>query len=68
MHILFFNTLESMTIKEKPAKENYLFMLNRVRSMKNDDSSIGSSNFDLLLEYLSTDNDRWINTINSYLE
>ncbi|MFR5709010.1 hypothetical protein [Faecalitalea cylindroides] len=57
-----------MTIKEKPAKENYLFMLNRVRSMKNDDSSIESSNFDLLLEYLSTDNDRWINTINSYLE
>ncbi|MFR6072311.1 MAG: hypothetical protein ACLUHF_04585 [Faecalitalea cylindroides] len=43
-------------------------MLNRVRSMKNDDSSIGSSNFNLLLEYLSTDNDRWINTINSYLE
>lgn len=68
MHILFFNTLESMTIKEKPSKENYLFMLNRVRSMKNDDSLIGSSNFDLLLEYLSTDNDRWINTINSYLE
>lgn len=55
-------------ILNKITKENYLFMLNRVRSMKNDDSLIGSSNFDLLLEYLSTDNDRWINTINSYLE
>ena len=55
-------------ILNKITKENYLFMLNRVRSMKNDDSSIGSSNFDLLLEYLFTDNDRWINTINSYLE
>lgn len=55
-------------ILNKITKENYLFMLNRVRSMKNDDSLIGSSNFNLLLEYLSTDNDRWINTINSYLE
>ena len=48
--------------------ENYYEMFDRIRAMANDDSIIGSSNFDRLLEYLSEEDCGWINVINEKLE
>ena len=48
--------------------ENYQEMYCRIRAMENDDTVVGSSNFDRLLKYLSTDNDSWIKEINEKLE
>ena len=36
--------------------------------MQNDDTVIGSSNFDKLVKYLSSDDDWWISEINKKLE
>ena len=47
--------------------ENYKDMYERIKVMENDDTVVGSSNFDRLLEYLSEDNDGWIKEINSKL-
>lgn len=48
-------------------KENYTSMLERVSKLPNDDQIIGSSNFDILMNYLSDEDDSWINRINQYL-
>lgn len=40
--------------------ENYQEMYCRIQAMENDDTVVGSSNFDRLLKYLSADNDSWI--------
>ena len=42
-------------------------MLERVSKLPNDDQIIGSSNFDILMSYLSDEDDSWINRINQYL-
>lgn len=48
--------------------ENYQEMYCRIQAMENDDTVVGSSNFDRLLKYLSADNDSWIKEINEKLE
>lgn len=44
--------------------DNYQDMYIRISAMENNDTVVGSSNFDRLLEYLSADNDSWIKEIN----
>lgn len=48
--------------------ENYLTMSERVKKMKSDDTVIGSSNFDRLVDYLATDDTTWVERINAILE
>lgn len=48
--------------------ENYQSMFSRISAMESDDTIVGSSNFDKLLNYLSTDDDSWIKEINIRLE
>ena len=48
--------------------ENYQDMYTRICEMQNDDTVIGSSNFDKLVKYLSSEDDCWINEINKKLE
>lgn len=48
--------------------ENYLAMSERVKKMKSDDTVIGSSNFDRLVDYLATDDTTWVEKINAILE
>ena len=48
--------------------ENYQDMFSRISVMENDDTIVGSSNFDKLLKYLSMDDDNWIKEINAKLE
>lgn len=48
--------------------ENYQDMYRRINAMSNDDTVVGSSNFDKLLKYLSEDNNSWITKINTKLE
>ncbi len=48
--------------------ENYLTMSERVKKMKSDDTVIGSSNFDRLIDYLATDDTMWVEKINAILE
>lgn len=48
--------------------ENYLTMSERVKKMKSDDTVIGSSNFDRLVDYLATDDTTWVEKINAILE
>jgi len=48
--------------------ENYKNMYTRICEMENDDRVIGSSNFDKLVKYLSSDDNCWINEINKKLE
>lgn len=48
--------------------ENYLTMSERVKKMKSDDTVIGSSNFDRLVDYLATDDTTWVEKINEILE
>lgn len=48
--------------------ENYVDMCQRVRSMENDDTIVGSSNFDKLVNYLSAEDNSWIKEINTKLE
>lgn len=48
--------------------ENYQSMFSRISAMESDDTIVGSSNFDKLLNYLSTDDDSWIKEINTRLE
>ena len=47
---------------------NFQDMFSRICEMENDDTVVGSSNFDKLVKYLSADDDRWINEINRRLE
>lgn len=48
--------------------ENYHTMSERVKKMKSDDTVIGSSNFDRLVDYLATDDTTWAEKINAILE
>lgn len=48
--------------------DNYQDMYSRISAMENNDTVVGSSNFDRLLKYLSADNDSWIKEINEKLE
>lgn len=48
--------------------ENYHIMSERVRKMESDDTVIGSSNFDRLVDYLATDDTTWVEKINAILE
>ncbi len=48
--------------------ENYQDMFSRISVMENDDTIVGSSNFDKLLKYLSTNDNSWIKEINIKLE
>ncbi len=48
--------------------ENYLAMSERIKKMKSDDTVIGSSNFDRLVDYLATDDTTWVEKINAVLE
>lgn len=48
--------------------ENYRAMYERVRKLKNIDTVVGSSNFDCLIDYLSSDDTTWIEQINTILE
>ena len=48
--------------------ENYSMMLERVSKMPSDDEKIGSSNFNVFMEYLSKDNYQWIKDINKAIE
>ena len=47
---------------------NFQDMFSRICEMENDDTVVGSSNFDKLVKYLSADDDRWINEINRRLD
>lgn len=47
---------------------NFQDMFSRICEMENDDTVVGSSNFNKLVKYLSADDDRWINEINRRLE
>ena len=47
---------------------NFQDMFSRICEMENDDTVVGSSNFDKLVKYLYADDDRWINEINRRLE
>ena len=47
---------------------NFQDTFSRICEMENDDTVVGSSNFDKLVKYLSADDDRWINEINRRLE
>lgn len=48
--------------------DNYLDMYNRICAMQDNDTVVGSSNFDRLVKYLSADDDKWIKEINEKLE
>lgn len=48
--------------------ENYRDMYKRVRKLENIDTIVGSSNFDCLIDYLSSDDTTWIKQINTILE
>lgn len=48
--------------------ENYHTMSERVKKMKSDDTVIGSSNFDRLVDFLATDDTTWAEKINAILE
>lgn len=48
--------------------ENYRIMYERVKKMTSDDTVIGSSNFDRLVDFLASDDTMWIEKINTKLE
>ena len=48
--------------------ENYFAMYERVNRRKSDDTVIGSSNFDRLVDYFATDDTTWVEKINAILE
>lgn len=48
--------------------KNYQAMYERVRKMENVDTVVGSSNFDCLVEYLSSGDTTWVKQINTILE
>lgn len=48
--------------------ENYRVMYERVRKMESIDTVVGSSNFDCLVDYLSSDDTTWVEQINAILE
>ncbi len=49
-------------------KENYQEMRERIKKMPSDDTVEGSTNFDRFLKYFTTDDTKWIQTINQVLD
>lgn len=49
-------------------QENYQEMARRISRIESDDTVVGSSNFNKLVDYLSREDDRWIKEINAKLE
>lgn len=49
-------------------KENYQEMRARIKCLPSDDTVEGSTNFGKFIEYFSTDDNKWIQMINSALE
>lgn len=49
-------------------KENYQKMCERIKKLPSDDTIKGSTNFDKFIEYFTTDNCKWIQTINNALD
>lgn len=54
-------------IFSKVNAKNYEFMKDNVKTLSNDDKVTPSSNFDKLIDYLSSNNDDWIDEINDIL-
>ncbi len=48
--------------------ENYRRMEENIVALKHDDTVVGSSNFSQLLQYLESENNIWIKSVNDYLE
>lgn len=55
-------------IYEQITKINYKDMCERVKTMPNDDTQVGSSNFGKYIDYLCSEDDSWIEEINKKLE
>lgn len=55
-------------IYEQITEANYKNMVNRVRSLPDDDTIIGSSNFDRFMRFLESSSKKWIQNINAILE
>lgn len=49
-------------------KENYLEMSGRIKKLPSDDSIEGSTNFGRFIECFASDDSKWIQIINEYLE
>ena len=47
--------------------DNYKIMCERVKLLSKDDEEVGSSNFNILMERLESENSQWINMINEEL-
>ena len=47
--------------------DNYKIMCERVKLLSKDDEEVGSSNFNVLMERLESENSQWINMINEEL-
>lgn len=61
-------TDQRLELMHQITAENYHTMSERVRKMESNDTVIGSSNFDRLVDYLATDDTTWIEKINAILE
>ena len=48
-------------------KNNYEIMLENITNFIDDDKVVGNSNFGKLMNYLTNEDDSWIETINKYL-
>lgn len=57
-----------MELMSQITAENYHTMSERVRKMESDDTVIGSSNFDRLVDCLATEDTTWAEKINAILE
>ena len=55
-------------VMEYITAENYEDMSKRVNKMETDDTIVGSSNFGRFIELFESDNDKWIDEINSDIE
>lgn len=53
---------------ERITVENFTEMRERVRKMKDDDTVVGSSNFGKFLDFLTSDDEGWIDGINAGLD
>lgn len=48
--------------------ENYQAMYERIKQIPDNDTEVGSSNFSRFMEYMSSENSKWIDEINQRLE
>lgn len=59
---------EEKELFSRITKENYQEMRERIKRLPSDDMIEGSTNFGKFIEWFSTDNSEWIQTINKILE